>query len=134
MSRTITSSEKASDLLDQSKWKKNEYGGGMSHPEYGALYFRFHDFNYCCGAQEMGGLRFDLRNRKKCLEWFKKYMLAYRRSLVLATVNKSQKKEKSFLLEAGFELLDNLKFKNQNTKNEVEVLCLRDRPFKKDTV
>ena len=135
MSRTNDDMTKARLNFEKSGWHRvNDYNGGISHPEHGRLNFNFRNFTYCCGAAEMGSLRFTLTNEKSCLVAMKNYLKANRQSLLLATVNSKQKKEKDFLLKVGFELLDNLKFKNKNTKNTVEVLCLRDRMYKKDEV
>lgn len=134
MSRSQSLIDYNRDAWDKSGWKVMTDDRGITHPQYGDLYFHFNNFMYCCGAQEMGGLNFIFKNKRECIKALKIFLTFYRRSLLLATVNKKQDEVKDVLLEIGFKQLDNLKFKNKNSGNTVEVLCLRDRPFRKNEV
>ena len=127
--RTQKSMSKAANVLEKIGWKLKAGGNnGIIHPKYGNLSFTIKGFEHCCGADEVGGFYFEIRDKAQCQKALNAFFTAYGNSMLLATVVKHQKPVRELLVKVGFKPLKELQFRNKNSKRIVETLYKKDDP------
>jgi len=115
--------DEAQQWLAKNKWVTNE--SGLHHLQYGRMTFTIKGFYYCCGAEEMGGFAItDDTFLNQYKEAFKKFCECRQRGFIMATLKNSQNNIREILVNAGFKVMEDLKFYNKNSTNEIEVLSL----------